>query len=365
MQNEYAPESVSPPGGTLQDLLNEHQMAQAELAARTGRPPRLINEIIRGKASITPATALQFEKVFGVPAHFWLNRERDYQEYLERRKDQERIETQVRWLDCLPVRELRRRGHISGTRDKREQVLECLRFFGVASPEAWRDVYETPQASFRRSRAFTSDPGAVAAWLRAGELISDQQVGTPCSRERLRSLIPKIRCFTMLDAVDLQRKLGEVCADVGVVIAFVPEVPGARVSGATRWLSPQRALIQLSLRYKTDDHLWFTFFHEMGHILLHGKKDVFLEYDGGSSPEEQEADRFSAEALIPPEDYRRLLKKGREVKGHWSKNLVKRFADEIGIAPGIVVGRLQHDGHLPRTHLNDLKRRFEWSTSRK
>ncbi|MEO8429750.1 MAG: hypothetical protein ABI651_21895 [Verrucomicrobiota bacterium] len=68
-------------------------------------------------------------------------------------------------------------------------------------------------------------------------------------------------------------------------------------------------MIQLSLRGKTDDHLWFTFFHEATLVLKHGKRAVLME-DGGTKaavrdPREAEADAFACDFLIPPEDYAR------------------------------------------------------------
>jgi Zn-dependent peptidase ImmA (M78 family) len=122
-------------------------------------------------------------------------------------------------------------------------------------------------------------------------------------------------------------------------------------------------MIQLNLRYKTDDHLWFTFFHEAGHILKHDKRLTFIEelqpaatpWGRSSGELEEEANKFATNFLIPSESYYRLTRKRT-----LSKEAILRFADEAGIAPGIVVGRLQHDGRLPYSHCNDLKRKFEW-----
>jgi Zn-dependent peptidase ImmA (M78 family) len=141
-------------------------------------------------------------------------------------------------------------------------------------------------------------------------------------------------------------------------VVHVPEVPGARAWGATRWLTPTRPLIQLSLRYKTDDHLWFTFFHEAGHILLHGKRELFIE---GEKPDtaderEQEANKFAADWLIPPNTYEQFIR-----RGDFSATSIRRFAHLVGIAPGIVVGRLQYEARLPQDRCTELKRRVEWN----
>jgi HTH-type transcriptional regulator/antitoxin HigA len=127
------------------------------------------------------------------------------------------------------------------------------------------------------------------------------------------------------------------------------------VSGLTRWLSKDKALIQLSLKYKTDDQVWFTFFHEAGHILLHGKRSVFIECPGrADTPEEREADAFARDFLIPP-SYRARLPLLK------SKAAIQSFARELGVSPGIVVGRLQHDHLLQPSFCNDLKVKLRWA----
>lgn len=86
-ENQYVPDEVSPPGETLSEVLAEHGITQADLAERTGRPRKTIDEIIKGKAAITPETAIQLERVLGVPATFWNRRERQYREHLAKREE--------------------------------------------------------------------------------------------------------------------------------------------------------------------------------------------------------------------------------------------------------------------------------------
>jgi HTH-type transcriptional regulator/antitoxin HigA len=122
-------------------------------------------------------------------------------------------------------------------------------------------------------------------------------------------------------------------------------------------LNPHKALIQLSLYGKQNDRLWFTFFHEAAHILLHDKKDIFLDEcnDGEKlkSEQEEEADAWARDFLIPPE-YSDGLKPLK------SKDAVQAFAQQLGIHPGIVVGRLQHDGIIKPSWMNGLKVNFKF-----
>jgi HTH-type transcriptional regulator/antitoxin HigA len=353
--NMYQPDVVSWPGETLEELLEEREMTQAELAERTGRPKKTINEIIQGKVAITPETALQFERVLGTPAQFWLERERQYREWLARQQDEENLRQQIDWLKEIPIKDLVKRGWIDYAEEQLEQLRAALCFFGIASPKEWAYV----EAVFRKSPAHKSDPAAVTAWLRKGELEAQEIDCTPFNPERFRAILNTARILTRASFAAVRDELPRLCASAGVALVIVPELPNTRVCGATRWLSPNKALIQLSLRYKTDDQFWFTFFHEAGHILKHGKRETFIDEEGDVSHEhehnrEAEANRFAADFLIPPDAMQRFRRQNKPP--YISKQAVEQFAEELGIASGIVVGRLQHDELLERWKLNNLKR---------
>ena len=350
----FTPDYAVPPGETLLETLQTLGMSQAELANRTGRPLKTINEIIKGKAAITPETALQLERVLGAPARFWNNLERNFRDALARIKERKKIAGGAALLRKMPVRALIKAKAIKNLPDKAALVVEVLTFFGVGSPAAWGRVWTAQRAVFRQSPAFRSAPGAVAAWLRMGELRAQRIQCPPFDRDGFRTALKQIRALTVEPPEVFHDKLEELCANAGVALVFVSELPGTHVSGATRWLTAKKALIQLSLRYKSDDHLWFTLFHEAGHILLHGKRRVFLEDSRTTNIQEKEANAFAANTLIPPAALREFQR-----RGDTSKAAIRKVADGLGISPGIVVGRLQHEGVLPYSHCNDLKRRFE------
>lgn len=352
----YAPDQVSPPGETLVEILEIQHMSQAELADRTGRPKKTINEIIKGKAAITPETALQLELVLGIPAAFWINREQQYREAVAREKERQSLETHAGWLREIPYRAMVAMGWVRERHDQSEQIAELLMFFGVASPTTWDDLWQGTHAAFRHSPTFKSEPGALAAWLRKGEIEAQKIERAEYDPVRFKNVLQRVRRFTRDLPRNLPVVITEECGAAGVCVVFVPELPGTRAWGATRWLTQTTALMQLSFRYKTDDHLWFTFFHEAAHILLHGKRDVFLEGDERRKDgKEREADSFAREYLIPEKEYRSFRRLGAR-----SCAAVSRFAYQIGIAPGIVVGCLQHDGVLEHTDCNHLKKRVDW-----
>ena len=359
-RSEYTPDSVSPPGETLLEILDDRGMTQAEFAERTGRPRKTINEIVKGKAAITSETALQFEHVLGISAAFWSNRERRYREHLARLEEQERLSKHAKWLKIFPSKEMITEGYIVERDTDVDRVRELLSFFGVASPERWEEASASTATALRCSKVFKSDPGALAAWLRRGELIAQSVDAGAYDRNGFLQCLSDVRALTLEHPKTFVPKLKMMCAETGVVVVFLKQLPKSCVSGAARWLTPSRALIQLSLRYGANDQLWFSFFHEAGHLLYHGKREFFLDAHEMrvEGREEDEANAFAANTLIPKSAYRALLK---EVP--LTKRRIVAFASDIGISPDVILGRLQHDRQVPFNRFNDLKRQLKWATT--
>lgn len=234
--------------------------------------------------------------------------------------------------------------------------MEVLRFFGVASPEQWATVWREHQVAYRLTKHFEAYAESVSAWLRKGEIEARQIRCESFDKKAFFQALDGIRNLTMETPEVFQSQLAEMCASAGVAVVFIPELPKTGVYGATRWIG-NRAVIQLSLRYKSNDHLWFTFFHEAGHIIKHGRKEIFIERNGLDSEKEEEANAFARDRLIPPAALRKFVQSwdGRSLAP------IEAFALKIKIAPGIVVGRLQHDKLLPSSHGNGLKVFFRWS----
>ncbi|MCX5608260.1 ImmA/IrrE family metallo-endopeptidase [Streptomyces sp. NBC_00047] len=350
------PDYAVPPGETILEFLEESDMTQREFAVRAGMSAKHLNQLTKGLVSLTPDVAEKLESVTGIRARFWNRLEADYQSTRQRLRATRDAEVYTAWYQTLPVKELVKRGQVpQEPSDKASRWEQLLAFFGVASLDAWVELYEKPAAAFRKTKAYEAKVGSVASWLRLGELAAQEVHCAPFNKSGLQAAIPRLRELTVLPPQDFESDLVQICARNGVAIVFVKEITGSRSSGAARWVSPTKAVVQLSLRYKTDDQFWFTVFHELGHVLLHGKQDVRVEpVDKSTSedPQELEADSFASEVLIPSRFRPRL-------SGLKSLADTKSFAREIGIAPGIVVGRLHHDGIWPHSWGNALKRRFE------
>ncbi len=355
IQNEYVPDVVTPPGDTLQEIIDTIGMTKAELADRIGKTPKFINDIVNHHAAITPTTALQLEKALGTPASFWNNRERRFRESIARRNERKRLQNEIQWLDAFPINLMAKAGWIEKHRDKIDQAEALLCFFGIVSSNQWQKLWLSPETAYRKSNAFSSKPEACSVWLRKGEIQAQSIRCEPFVKEKFKSVLTTIRHLTRSEPEQFEQKTVQLCAGSGVAVVFTPTIRGAPVYGVTRWLTPEKAMIQLSLRGKFEDMLWLTFFHEAGHILLHGKKEVFIEDSNSRSDKEKEADRFAVNCLIPPSDWQTFISTG----DYKNMATVANFAEEQGISPAIVVGRLRHETLIPHNRMNDLRRRFE------
>ena len=345
---------LSPPGDTIQEHIDFIGMSQAELAERMGRPREKINDLIKGREPITVPTAFQLENVLGIPAGFWLNSEKSYRKELYELQRQEEHEKKQDWLKAFPVNEMKKLGWLPDTREKHILVDSLLKFFGVASPQEWEYIYVKAELSvaFRVSLAHTQSPHAISVWLRKGELQAGEIEIAEFDKKKFKAALADIKEMAFLMPDDFTQQLQSICAKCGVAVVFTRNLPQAPISGATRWFH-NKPIIQLSGRFKTNDHFWFTFFHEAAHIILHGKKDIFLENVKGTETDqekEEEANAFAAKALIDEKDWNEIV-----------NNLplkileIERYAKKLGVAPGIIIGRLQHENLVLKAFGNELK----------
>src|SRR6185312_7830290 len=333
------------PGEILLEALEDRNMSQSDLARRMGRPIKTINEIVNGKAAITPDTAIQLELSLGISADVWNNLEATYRSDLARARSQRELAGFGSWASEFPVKDLERHGLIETSGGLAGSVAALLAYFRVSTPSAWEQHWLTHGAAFRSSPAFESSPYASAAWLRWGELAAEAIETQPFDPGRFRDALGEIRELTARDFALVREAVQDLCASGGVAFVVTPELTGTHVSGAARWLASDKAILQVSLRHKTDDQLWFSFFHEARHLLEKRRSD-FIDSDARAQRDkdraEEDADRFARDILVAPADYEEFVR-----DGIFTADAVRSFAKAQRVAPGVVVGRLQRDEHVP------------------
>lgn len=343
---ELAKSLLSPPGDTIQEHIDFIGMSQAELAERMGRPKEKINDIIKGREPITTATAFQLEKVLGIPASFWLNREKTYRKELYELQQQEELEKEMDWLRAFPVNEMKKLGWLPNTREKHTLVDSMLKFFSVATSGEWQQLYihNYALARYRKSSVHEQSHHAISAWLRKGEIQAKEIEIAAFDKKKFKDALAAIKELAFLMPDNFTQQLQNLCAQCGVAVVFTQNLPKAPISGATRWFH-NKPIIQLSGRFKTNDHFWFTFFHEAAHIILHGKKDIFLENVEGTKidqEKEEEANAFAAKILLTETELQQIID-----AAPLDEKTIHEFANTFRTPAGVIIGRLQHLKLIP------------------
>ncbi|CAB3744559.1 ImmA/IrrE family metallo-endopeptidase [Paraburkholderia rhynchosiae] len=359
---EFAPLWAVPPGRTISDLMKSRGIASTHLARSVDMSDDDFGNLLKGTYVLTAPIAKRLEAELGASAGFWLCREEQYREQLAQLTggvDPDNDEYQA-WLKSLPLRQMQELGWVEPTKDKREKLRRCLAFFDVPNLDAWRRTYSDVKgaAAFRTSETFAEDEVSTAAWLRQGELEADKIECKPWNPSLFANQFPKIRSLTTIShPAEFLPKLQNLCAEAGVAVVVVKAPKGCRASGATFFGGPDKAVLLLSVRYLSDDQFWFSFFHEAGHLILHWDADLLIleTSDGPMSPQEDEANKFATEQLIPPGLQARLPAASKSLKG------IMRLARDAGVSYGIVVGQMQFRGLVSQRNYNSLKNRYKWN----
>lgn len=345
-QNQYFPQSRPHPGETLAEKLQELGMGPKEFALRTDKPEKTIIAILKGDSSITPDMAMQFENVVRIPAHFWLNSQHSYDEYIAREKRQLILLESEQWMKKFPILDMIKKGWIEAVKSSEERTAALLTFFGVSSHTAWENYYFGQQlkVAFRISLACTNESHALSAWLRKGDYQATELGTNIFDEKKFREALFQIKGLMAEHPDNFFLQLQNLCLEAGVKVVHTPCLPKAPISGSTRWLNEGVPLIQLSGRYKRNDSFWFTFFHEAGHILLHGKKDIFLEdieYTDKDLAKEKEADDFAIKWTFSEIQEEEIMS-----QYHINESDIIEFARKFKTHPAMIIGRLQKKGRL-------------------
>ena len=357
LDTHFQPDWFSKPGDTLLTMMEHRELSCDDLAEKLGRTPATVRALLAGAVEIDERLAIQLAKHVGGTPTFWQKRQATYVNSLSRAAGAIPKQKGDEWLKLFPHGDIVNHGWITKPSRRDELLKAYLAYFDVTDPEEWTERYAKPVGTaFRRSATFKSKAGPLSAWLRRGEIEASSLQTAHWNPAELRRRLPELRVLTKAKApAYFLPRVRRICAEAGIAVLFIRAPSGCTASGATRFVSPDKAMIILSFRYLSDDHFWFTFFHELGHLLLHSTAITFIDGEAEAITEqEREANEFSASVLVPPTRRDQLL----DLKP--TKESVIRLAYSLGVSPGVVVGQLQHHEIIKPSQLNFLKRRFDW-----
>lgn len=338
------------PGQTIYELLEVNNITQTDLSSKLGLAPKTVNEIIKGKAAITTETALKLEYVFGLPASFWNNLESNYREKLLRQREYIELEKEKDYLSDIPYSEMAKRNWVDKTRNSIEKVINLRKFFSVASLSF--DTELKNKMAFRKNDNMNFSQNSLYCWIRYGEkeAVTNNDV-QDFDIDLLRKTALQIRELAGNPFLSVFDDIGNMLSKCGVALVYEPCLPNTHVNGVAYKMTSDKALLMLSGRNKRDDSLWFTFFHEIGHLLKHSKKEIFIDYDTEDKDHiEIEADKYSREILIPDNEYKNFIE-----YNNYDEISILKFAEKLNVNPGIIVGRLQIDKKIGWNQYNHLK----------
>lgn len=341
---------ATPPGATIKEQLEYRGMSQREFAKRMDYSEKFISQLINGQVELTPNTAHRLEMVLGVPSAFWMNLEARYREKLLQVEEENSIDEDIQIAKKFPYAQMARLGWVEPTRSAVEKVYELRKYFEVVRLSLLGEERLAPGIAYRRQKETAESEYALLAWAQKAKIDAREITTGKINVGKLEEYVPKLRELTTMDPADFQPLLVSLLADCGIATVFLPHLEHTFLNGAT-FYDGSKIVLALTLRGADADKFWFSLFHELAHVIY----GHIGQTTGATEEEEHAANAFARDTMIPPEAYAQL------VAGNKTRGSVESLANEIGIAPGIVVGRLQKDGYLSYSQLNGLKVRYRFA----
>ena len=339
---------ATPPGATVKEQLNDRGMSQKEFAARMDMSEKHISKLINGDVQLTPETAVRLEMVLGVPAKFWNHLEATYREKIIKAEAENAMDADVEMAKQFPYSEMAKFGWVPETREAKEKVVNRRKYFEVVELSLLGSEQITRIACRRLAITEKSDL-ALMAWAQEAKIQARDIQTAPINIKRLISAMSEIRKMTVLKPNEFCPKIKECLANCGVALVFLPHLKGSFLQGAS-FLDGNKIVVGLTARGKDADKFWFSLFYELAHIAL----GHVGQLNGTSEDDERTANKWSGDMLIASKDFE-TFRRNRD----YSERNVLRFAKAQGIAPGIVVGRMQLEGMIQYSMLNHLKEKYE------
>jgi len=339
---------ATPPGVTIKEQLEDRDMTQKDFAIRMGLSEKHVSELINGKVQLTTEMARRLELVLGMSAQFWCNLESIYREKLAKIVAENETDAELELAKKYPYAKMARNKWVPDTRNPTERVSNLRKYFEVVKLDLLSNSGLLPGIAYRRMRMTETTDYALVAWAQKARLEARNVITKQINLKKLSSSLGEIRGMTEQNPAVFCPTLTDLMACCGIALIFLPHIKGSFLHGAT-FIDGKKIVMGLTVRGKYADKFWFSLFHEIGHVL---HRHIY-QAEGTSEEDESEADKFAGNTLIPRGEYDEFL-----LKKDFSKDSLMSFSRSLKIAVGILVGRLQNDGHIPFNRFNELKKQY-------
>lgn len=341
--NNIIPFEATHPGILIKDELDAREdINQKDLAKELGVKASFLNEIIKGKRPLTADYAIILEKIFEIPADYWMKFQTQFEIDKARikKKNIEKIKNIEVWdiiKEYVPIKYFKKHKYL--TDSLREDISRVLSIYNVKSIDGLiNSVAENKFAFFRKSDKLQIDEKNMFAWSSLASYEASKQDVNTFYLENVDQLCIQLnKVFYENENTVFETK--KILNQYGIKFISIPKLEKTPIDGYSFW-SDNNPTIAITLRYTRIDNFAFTIMHEIGHIAKHLSKNKDLEYIDvyrakKESVAEKEADNFAQCKLIPLSIWNEIL------NNHLPLNDEKiiELGSKFGINPAILLGR--------------------------
>lgn len=359
IKEEYKNIIAFHPGYYLVDAIEELEMTQDEFAKRSGISAKTVSLLLNGKTPLSNDLAMKISTMLGISVETLLNLQKTYDEKKIAIDRERELDEQISVVENIDYGYFVKNGFLLEAKCKLEKAKNLCSFLKVGELQALRrrDLL----ASFRTTVSTVSDKNIINAnvWLLTALNQGVAMKVKPFNEKLLKAYIPEIRSLTTKPQEEFYPRLCKIFYECGVAFVVLPALKNCGVNGVVRWYD-EKVVLAINDRFRYADTFWFSLFHEIKHVFQKKKTRVIIKCDDFLEIEEdleRDADTFASNTLIPEEEYQWFC----SIRGQYiSKSDVRFFARKIGVHPGIVVGRLQHDGKIAHSSMADMRDRYKF-----
>ena len=323
------------PGYYIKEVVDESGLTQEDFAKRLDTTPKNLSLLIRGEQSLSIDMALRLSRMMGTSVTYWLNIQNSYDTLIAMFKSEEELIEERNVFEYLNYKYFRENFGLPDLPRKKDEQIKCVReFLNVATLSVFtkRDM----AVSFRSTIKDITEGSIVKANVMV-QIAINKVLKTEAPKFNKRKFEEAVKYALTLtrNHDNFYPLIYKAFLEAGVVFVILPNISGSKTNGATKKIG-DNIMLMVNDRRLNADSFWFTLFHEIGHI-INGDYGISFEREDGE--QEEAANRYAEDNLIPPEEYEEYIN-----EGNFNLQSIQRFANQIERDPGIVLGRLQNDG---------------------
>lgn len=316
--------------------MEQQGLTQADLKTYIGSSAK-VSEVLSGKRQLTLKMIRALNTHLGIPAKVLIG---------ESSGALPNDMTDVNW-ERFPIAEMAKRNWIKRTKsvkDCAEEIMRSLVDKAGGADTLSMALYRKTRTSRRNARM---DPYALQAWC-LYVLAEARSLGLE-GRYKEGSIDQAfLREVARLSVFEEGPRLAvEFLRNHGIAVVYAEHLPRTYLDGAALMTCEGVPVIGLTVRYDRIDNFWFCLLHELAHVGWHLNPDLRYFVDDLSlnvtdseedDDKEREADLRAQNSLIPEDAW-----ESAAIEAHPTAMKVITLAQEVGVHPAIVAGRVRRE----------------------